>query len=177
MVVTGSHVGPRRCHTSGRSHDIRFRAWVAAQRHMGFEMDPRELTEDEEQVLRDVTGWWKANRDWMARADLLRLDTSDAALIAEQQMAEDQSRFVVFAGLAAAPDQIVPRPVSLTGLDANAEYEINLRNRDDRERLSRGAPALRNGPVTLSGAYLMNNGLTLPWSFPDRMWVIEGTLL
>ena len=37
MLVTGSHVGPRTCHTSGRTLDIRFRAWVAAQRHMGFE--------------------------------------------------------------------------------------------------------------------------------------------
>lgn len=177
MVVTGSHVGPFHCHTSGRKHDIRFRAWVAAQRHMGFEMDPRELTDLEADVLRDVTGWWKANRDWMARADILRLETGDAAMIAEQQMAEDGSRFVAFAGLAAAPSQIVPRPLRLTGLDAYAAYEVNLRNRDDRERLSRGAPALRNGPVTLSGAYLMNNGLTLPWSFPDRMWVIEGKRL
>jgi alpha-galactosidase len=40
----GSHVGPRHCHTSGRVLPMGFRAWVAAQRHMGFEMDPRELT-------------------------------------------------------------------------------------------------------------------------------------
>ena len=45
LAVTGSHVGPRHCHTSGRVLDISFRAWVAAQRHMGFEMDPRELTD------------------------------------------------------------------------------------------------------------------------------------
>ena len=36
LAVTGSHVGPRECHTSGRIHDIGFRAWVAAQRHMGL---------------------------------------------------------------------------------------------------------------------------------------------
>jgi len=29
----------------------------------------------------------------------------------------------------------------------------------------------------LSGQYLMNHGVTLPWSFPERMWVIEGTRL
>ena len=39
-AVTGSHVGPRRCHTSGRTLDISFRAWVAAQRQMGLELDP-----------------------------------------------------------------------------------------------------------------------------------------
>ncbi|MEO0379047.1 MAG: alpha-galactosidase, partial [Pseudomonadota bacterium] len=62
LAVTGSHVGPRTCHTSGRTLDIRFRAWVAAQRHLGFEMDPRELTDEEAEVLRDVTTWWKNNR-------------------------------------------------------------------------------------------------------------------
>lgn len=95
--VTGRHVGPRTRHTSGRVLDIRFRAWVAARRHMGFEMDPRELTDDETQVLSDVTAWWKTNRDWMMNADILRLDSSDPAVIAEQQLAQGGDRFVVFA--------------------------------------------------------------------------------
>jgi len=45
-AITGSHVGPRHCHTSGRVLPMAFRAWVAAQRHMGFAMDRRELTEE-----------------------------------------------------------------------------------------------------------------------------------
>ena len=176
-AVTGSHVGPRHCHTSGRVLDIRFRAWVAAQRHMGFEMDPRELTEEEAGVLTRVTAWWKANRDWMYAADILRLDSADPAVIAEQQQAQDASRFVVFAGKAQTSTQIAPRPPRLTGLDPQAAYRVELVNRDDAPGLSRGAPLLKQGPVTLSGAHLMHHGLTLPWSFPERMWVIEGTRL
>jgi len=174
LAVTGSHVGPRHCHTSGRHLDIRFRAWVAAQRHMGFEMDPRELTDADARVLREVTRWWKANRDWMMRADILRLDSPDPAVIAEQQMAEDRSRFVVFAGKAATSAQIAPRPLRLTRLDPKARYEVSLLNRDDAPTLSRGNPALKSGTLTLSGAYLMQQGLTLPWSFPETMWVVEG---
>lgn len=34
LAVTGSHVGPRHCHTSGRVLPMSLRAWVAAQRHM-----------------------------------------------------------------------------------------------------------------------------------------------
>ena len=34
--VVGSHVGPRKCHTSGRVLNMSLRAWVAASRHMGF---------------------------------------------------------------------------------------------------------------------------------------------
>ncbi|MEX0317393.1 MAG: alpha-galactosidase [Ruegeria sp.] len=178
MAVTGSHVGPRVCHTSGRVLDIRFRAWVAAQRHMGFEMDPRELTEDEAAVLRGVTTWWKANRDWLYSADILRLDSPDPAVIAEQQQTSDGSRFVVFAGKAATSAQIAPRPLRLTRLEAEALYRVELRRTAEAPpTLSRGNPVLKQQPVTLSGQYLMSYGLTLPWSFPQSMWVIEGEKL
>lgn len=176
-AVTGSHVGPRHCHTSGRVIDIRFRAWVAAQRHMGFEMDPRELTGDEARVLRDVTAWWKANRDWMVRAVILRLDSADPSIIAEQQLSEDGGRFVVFAGKADSADQILPRPLRLTRLDAHARYRVGLRNPADRMPLSRGAPAFKTEALELSGQYLMSHGLTLPVSLPLTMWVIEGERL
>ncbi|SFC24147.1 alpha-galactosidase [Tropicimonas isoalkanivorans] len=177
LAVTGSHVGPRECHTSGRVFDIRFRAWVAAQRHLGFEMDPRELTDAETEVLKQVTAWWKANRDWMTAADILRLDSADPAVIAEQQLARDGARFVVFAGQADTSAQIAPRPLRLTRLDPEARYRIHLVNRKDAVRLSRGAPALKSGPLEISGQYLMRHGITLPWSFPGRIWVVEGTRL
>ncbi len=177
MAVTGSHVGPRRCHTSGRVFDMAFRAWVAAQRHMGFEMDPRELDEREAAILREVTAWWKANRDWMRNADILRLDSADPAVIAEQQMARDGARFVVFAGKAATSAQILPRPLRLTGLDEASRYRVTLINRHASPGLSRGMPALKDGPIEVSGAWLMTHGLTLPWHFPDTMWVLEGQRL
>ncbi|MEQ8342388.1 MAG: alpha-galactosidase [Marinovum algicola] len=177
MVVTGSHVGPRTCHTSGRTIDIRMRAWVAAQRHMGFEMDPRELTEDEVKVLTEVTAWWKDNRHWMAGADILRLDSSDPAVIAEQQLEQGGRQFVVFAGKAETSAQIAPRPLRLTRLSPDRYYRIELLNRGDAPALSRGDQAIKSEPLTLSGAYLMSHGLTLPWSFPETMWVVKGTLV
>ena len=177
LSVTGSHVGPRKCHTSGRSIDISMRAWVAAQRHMGFEMDPRELDDREERVLREVTSWWKANRDWMQRADILRLDSADPAVIAEQQLAEDHSRVVVFAGKADTSAQIAPRPLRLTRLDPTARYRIQLMNGPTAPALSRGDQRIKTEPMEFSGAYLMNYGVTLPWNFPETMWVLEGTKL
>jgi alpha-galactosidase len=177
MAVTGSHVGPRVCHTSGRTHGIRFRAWVAAQRHMGFEMDPRELTPDEAGVLTDVTRWWKENRSWMMRADILRLDAADPAMVAEQHLAEDGGRFVVFAGTLGTSRQILPRPLRLTRLDPGAAYRVALRNSADAPGLSRGEPLLKRDAMTVSGRYLMSHGLTLPWSFPETIWVVEGAAL
>jgi alpha-galactosidase len=174
LAVTGSHVGPRRCHTSGRVLNMCLRAWVAAQRHMGFEMDPRELTDDESATLKQVTTWWKANRDWMYHADILRLDSADCTVIAEQQLCQTGDRFVVFAGKADTSAQILPRPLRLTQLDPQARYDLTLINREDAPALSRGAPLLKSQSVVLSGAYLMQYGLTLPWDFPETIWVIEG---
>ncbi len=176
-AVTGSHVGPRQCHTSGRILDMTFRAWVAAQRHMGFEMDPRELTDAEAATLRKVTAWWQRNRGWMDAADILRLDSADPSVIAEQQQARDGSRFVVFAGKSATSGQINPRPLRLTGLDAAARYRVALANRDEVSSLSRGAPALKSGAILVSGRYLMQHGLDLPVALPDSIWVVEGERL
>ena len=177
LSITGSHVGPRHCHTSGRTFDISFRAWVAAQRHMGFEMDPRELTEAEMQTLTRVTTWWKNNRHWMERADILRLDSTDSAIIAEQQLAADGSQFVVFAGKAGTSTQIAPRPLRLTQLQGDAMYNIRLVNRDDTHHLSRGTPMIKDQDINVSGTYLMHHGLVLPWAFPDTMWVAQGERL
>ena len=111
------------------------------------------------------------------RADILRLDSADPAVIAELQLAEDGSRFVAFAGQAATSAQILPRPLRLTGLDPAARYRLRLITAEDLPRLSRGTPALKTGPITLSGQALMGQGLTLPWTFPERIHVIEGERL
>jgi alpha-galactosidase len=176
-AVTGSHVGPRRCHSSGRELPMAFRAWVAAQRHLGFEMDLRELTEAEAATLAEVTAWWKANRDWTMRADILRLDAADPAVTAELQRAADGSRFVVFAGQSEASAQILPRPLRLAGLDPEARYRVALRNPGDAPPQSRGPVALKARPLTLSGRALMGRGLELPVAWPATMWVVEGARL
>ncbi|WP_147127235.1 alpha-galactosidase [Shimia ponticola] len=178
-VVTGSHVGPRTCHTSGRVLDISFRAWVAAQRHMGFEMDPRELDERETAVLKEVTSWYKHNRHWLHSADILRLDSPDPAVIAEQQMSTDASRFVAFIGKADTSAQILPRPIRMTRLDPAATYAVRLVNRNNvaPTTVSRAQQILKTDEIRVSGAYLMSQGVTLPWTFPCQMWVLEGERL
>lgn len=173
-AITGSHVGPRHCHTSGRVLPMGFRAWVAAQRHMGFEMDLRELTEDEALTLGRVTAWYKANRDWMMAGTIHRLDSDDPAVVAEMQLAAGGDRFVVFAGQAETSRQILPRPLRLTGLEPDTRYQVSLLNPEDAPRQSRGPNALKTGPLTLTGRMLMSRGITLPVAWPATMWVLEG---
>jgi alpha-galactosidase len=155
---------------------MQLRAWTAAQRQMGFEMDPRELTDAEAAELSRVTAWWKANRDWLMAAEIHRLP-SDPALIAEQHLAPGGDRFTAFAAQVATPEAITPAPLCLTALDPQATYRVEHLTRADLPALSRGAPALKAGPLDLPGAWLMAHGLPLPWAFPQFMHVIEGRRL
>ncbi|MCY0093955.1 alpha-galactosidase [Hoeflea ulvae] len=129
--VQGSHVGPRHCHTSGRILSMSLRAWVAAQRHMGFEMDPRELTSEEAATLSRVTGWWKRNRDFLFSGTLHRLESDDTEVFAEMTVDSGADRFILFAGQAGASAQIFQRPLIAAGLDPDAVYEIKLVNPED----------------------------------------------
>ena len=144
---------------------------------MGFEMDLRELTDAEAQTLARITAWYKANRGWTMAGDILRLPHPDPALTAEMQLADDGSRFVVFAGQNAASPQTLPRPLRLTGLDAGATYHVRLVNPEDAPKQSRGPCALKSGALTLTGAALMQAGLQLPIAWPATMWVVEGARL
>lgn len=172
--VTGSHVGPRECHTSGRVLPMALRAWTAAQRHMGFEMDPRELTTAEARTLTRVTTWWKANRDWMMAGDIWRLDRP-AGSLAEMQLSADGSRMVVFAAQIDAPVALQPPLLRLTGLDPQARYRLTMLEHPVGHHSS--SVALSRGAVTLNGAALMAQGLALPPAFPQTIAVIEGTRL
>ena len=173
-AVTGSHVGARRSHTAGRVLPMAFRAWVAAQRHFGFEMDLRDLTDDETATLKSVTAWWKANRDWMMAGTIHRLDSDDPSVVAEVQLATDGGRFVLFAGQEETSVQILPRPLRLTGLDPKATYRLRLVNPEDAPPQSRGPNAIKAGNLVLSGQVLMQKGLLLPVAWPATIWVVEG---
>lgn len=151
-----------------------FRAYVAGSRHMGFEMDPRELTYDEAAVLIDITAWYKDNRSWMHSGFVARLDSSDDSQLAEMTISKSSDRFAAFIGQLTSPKQILARPMRLTGLDPEAQYQITLRNPQDACKTSHGDVALRDGPLTLSGRILMRQGVQLPAVFPSTMLVVEG---
>ncbi|WP_316013561.1 alpha-galactosidase [Roseobacter sp. HKCCA0434] len=172
--VVGSHVGPRVCHTSGRILPMELRAWVAAQRSFGFEMDLAELTGNEVEALARVTAWWKANRDWMHRGQVLTLPTRDPEQFAEMVVSESRDRFALWLGQRGAPADILPDRLRLDGLDER-RYRVRRISQDiSTPWLSRGDNAIKEGEVHLSGAALMRFGLQPPVMTPASILVLEG---
>ncbi|CUI93101.1 alpha-galactosidase [Cognatishimia activa] len=173
-AITGSHVGAEHSHTTGRSLTMEFRAWIAAMRQMGFESDLRSFSKEDEAKLARITAWFKDNRDWMMAGDIHALDSDDPAVTAEIQIAKDRDRFVVFAGQSATSEQNLPRALRLSGLDADAFYEIRLANPEQIAPHSRGDNALKAVALRLSGRVLMTSGINLPLAWPETIYVIEG---
>lgn len=176
-AITGSHVGAEHSHTTGRSLSMGFRAWITAMRHMGFESDLRAFSSEEEAELTRVTAWFKTNRDWMMSGAIHQLDSDDPAVTAEIQIAQDGSRFVVFAGQGETSAQNLPQPLRLTALETDAIYEVRLANPEAIAPHSRGDAALKTETLRLSGRSLMMGGLNLPVSWPETLNVIEGRKL
>ena len=171
--ITGSHVGPRHCHTSHRVLPMELRAWVAAQRSFGFEMDLMELTPEESATLARVTAWWKENRDWLHRGRVHRLPTRDPEQFAEMIVAEDGARFAVWLGQRGAPADILPDRLRLAGLD-DRTYKVRRISEYDVAWLSRGQNALKTDAITLSGTALMAFGVQPPVLTPASIMVLEG---
>ncbi|MDC3216395.1 alpha-galactosidase [Candidatus Pseudothioglobus singularis] len=176
ISVTGSHVGPKICHTSGRELSMSFRAWVAAQRHMGFEMDPRELSSQDKDLLKSVTTWWKANRQWMVEASIFRLPSIDESVMAEIQVNASLDHFVVFVGQSISSKFSSPTPLLLEGLNPMTMYNVSLVNKKEINSLSKLEEGLLTKTLKLSGQFLMTQGIQLPKVFPANMLVIEGDI-
>ncbi len=175
--MTGSHVGPKHCHTSGRVLSLEFQGWVAATRHLGFEMDPRELSVDDAAKLRYITDWWKLNRDWLFSGTLHRLDSYDPSVLAEMTVAADGSRFTLFAGQLQTSARNSTRLLRLTGLEAEASYRLHLINSSEMAgNVCRiwPSPLLSANGLVLSGRSLMEAGIAIPLAMPATLWVIEG---
>jgi len=175
--IVGSHVGPRHCHTSGRELAIAFRAAVAMSGHMGFEMDLRELTPDEEAALANYTALYKENRDWMHRGSQHRLQPPRPEILAQAFVSEAKDRFLVFSATMAVPQSETTGPLRLAGLDERAKYRLRLLNADDISRRATrwfGSPLATEKGLSLTGGTLMRSGIVLPVAFPDTMWLVEG---
>ena len=176
--ITGSHIGPRICHTSGRQFPMPFKAAVAASRAMGIEMDLRELTREEATEIRNSIATFKTRRALVHNGTLHRLESADADVIAEMHVSKDGNDFILHAAQMQPSRQQIARPLRLSGLDANAQYEVRLDNPEQIvEVMNRGEknPLLMGEKVTLSGRALMSIGLQLPNSFPDTIWTVLGS--
>jgi alpha-galactosidase len=122
--LLGSHIASNRSHTTGRVHDLSFRAATAIYGHLGIEWD---LTAATAQDLAELTEWvsfYKTNRRLLMSGDLVRLDLADPTIYAYGIIAPDRSSAIYTVASIGRSDVMLPGRLRLPGLDPDRRYRI-----------------------------------------------------
>ena len=120
----GSHIASGRSHTTGRQHDLGFRAGTAVFGHLGVEWDLAKASAQEVSSLRRWIAFYKQERGLLLGGNVVRMDGPDPSIVVHGVVSEDRSR-AIFA--AAALDSHYPDPagrLKFRGLDPAASYVV-----------------------------------------------------
>lgn len=125
LDVIGAHVGPRRCHVTGRTLSMAMRAGTALMGHMGLELNllsepVKDLTE-----LADAIALYKAHRALLHNGNFVRLD-APVFLNAVGVVSEDAAEALFSVAWVAGHADTLPGRLRLAGLDVGAEYRVSL---------------------------------------------------
>ena len=162
--ILGAHIGPECAHLTGRHSSVHTRAVQAMTGQFGFELDPRELSDDEADLLRGYAALYKQHREWLSCARLHRITGLWSGVVASAFVAADASTALLALLTERSVDGATAGRVVVPGLDAQAIYRIELviADHEELQRRNRQMPAWVNSSVRLSGAMLATVGLGLP---------------
>jgi alpha-galactosidase len=169
--IMGSHVGPRSCHITGRHIPISTRIGVAMFGHMGMEMDPRELTEEEATLLKKGFALHKDHRHLIHNGDLFRID-SNGDSIDFGIVAKDKSEGLFAYNIVNETKRTQPRKYRFVGLDPQAIYKLNVIWPIELYEYSPSVlQTVEN--KTYSAELLMQMGIQLPITFPQTTLIFK----
>ena len=162
----GSHIADGASHTTGRRHDLSFRAATAIFGHLGIEWDLATATEAESRELAGWIAFFKEHRGYLLGGDLVRMDTADPNVLVHGVVSPDRAHalFALVTLDSVAPDP--PGRLRLRGLDPARRYRVRPAPAGTSPGLL--APSWWEAGVTLSGAALEHAGLAFPRIRPDQ---------
>ncbi len=122
--MMGSHIASEKSHTTGRTHDLNFRAGTAIFGHLGIEWDLRRASATDLAELAQWVTFYKEHRDLLLGGDLLRIDFPDPSLTASAVLASDRSRAIYsFASVDRSEVALLGR-LRFPGLDPERRYRV-----------------------------------------------------
>ncbi|CAM3347879.1 alpha-galactosidase [Occultella aeris] len=172
--LVGAHVASPTSHSTGRTHDLSFRAVTAMFGHFGLEWDLTAASEVDRAEVAEWIAAHKGYRELLHTGRTVRVDEPDPSRFVHGIVAPDRRRGL-FAGvmLATSVHQPTP-PVTLAGLDEELTYEVTLVGvgTGDGGGWGRPLPWAERG-VRLSGRMLHRVGLVLPRLNPEHAVLLE----
>ncbi|CAL8969386.1 Alpha-galactosidase [Tessaracoccus sp. O5.2] len=123
--MLGSHIASLTSHTTGRTHELNFRAATALFGHLGIEWDLRQASDDELAELGEWIAFHKAHRDLLHGGDLVRLDFPDESLTATGVVAPDRSRAIYSYAAVSTHVTSLRGRLRMPGLDPARRYRVS----------------------------------------------------
>jgi len=170
LRVLGSHVGPKRCHITGREFSMAFRVASAVFGHMGMELDLREESEADLHTLKAGIALYKRHRDLIHQGRFLRLNSAESTNLIGCVALDQREALFSYAKLETEV-ATMPARLHFAGLDPNKAYRVRMTWPQTNPSISSpsimdAADLLGDGCV-VSGAALMGHGFQPPLTFPD----------
>ncbi|SEB10066.1 alpha-galactosidase [Leifsonia sp. 21MFCrub1.1] len=198
--LLGAHIASSRSHTTGRRHDLAFRAATAVAGHLGIEWNLLEADDEELRALASWVTFYRANRSFLHSGDMVRMDQIDPALHVSGVVSPSRERALYWVVAVDVSDVSSPGRITLRGLDPARRYVIRPLPHSDP---AAGGPlppwfagadgALPTGAdgstplsprlstdarpgIVLTGQALALTGVAAPPAGPDTAWLLEATL-
>ena len=122
--LMGSHIASGRSHTTGRSHDLSFRAATAVFGHLGIEWDLTKVGSADLAELAEWIDFYKAHRELLLGGDVVRLDFPDRTVSAGGVVAPDRSRAIYGLTSLDGSEVVLMGALRLPGLDPARRYRV-----------------------------------------------------
>lgn len=158
--LLGSHIASGRNHTTGRVHDLAFRAGTALVGHLGIEWDLAGATADESAALTEWIALYRELRPLLHGGDLVRSDEVDDARLVYGTVAPDRQQAVFFLASIGRSEVSGTGRVTFRDLDPDTSYRVDPVVIGDGLDLVR--PDWWSGPRVFSGRVLGTVGLQPP---------------
>lgn len=158
-IAMASHISAAPNHQTFRTIPLKYRIDVAMSGRLGMEIQPKNMTEEEKTLCKTAIAEYKDIRPIVQLGDIYRLvspyDKQGVASLMYVTPEKDKSVFYWWK-TEHFVNQHLPR-VKMAGLCPDKQYKIHELNRIDNVPLSFEGK-------TFSGAYLMANGLEIPYN-------------
>ncbi|MBT8162983.1 MULTISPECIES: alpha-galactosidase [Arthrobacter] len=172
--IVGAHVGPTHSHTTGRYHDISFRAVTALFGHFGIEWDIRQATPAERESLRRAIALYKLHRGLIHTGERVNADLAEANLALHGVVAHDRSEGLFAAVALGTTAAETPGRIGLPGLAPERDYIVEAVlpgpvDGDWENTFNQIAPPAWLGTgAKAPGRFLTEVGLPLPILSPEH---------
>ncbi len=174
----GSHIASGRSHTTGRVHDLSFRAATAVFGHLGIEWDLAKASAEELQDLGAWVAFFKDHRALLLGGEIARMDGFDDNVFVHGVVAPDRSEALVAIAVVGSVSASPGPRLRFRDLERDATYRVRPvvvgtpPGGLQPARWWGAGPDFPGGVFT--GATLAEVGVAAPIVFPDQVALLHA---